>query len=293
MNVAGGSAQSFGEMPPAVATPPAGRGRVALLLSASVAIGALVGVALLAWWLPDDGLLTRLDARALPPSLTHWFGTDALGRDMFTRTVEGLAVSLRVGLLAAAGASAIALLMGLLCALGPRIDALVSLIIDATLSVPHLVLLILVSFALGGGVRGVIVAIAVTHWPSLARLVRAQLLQVLACDYVRIARGLGRSPRAVAIGHVLPHVMPQLLVGAVLVFPHAILHEAAMSFLGFGLEPHLPATGLLLAESMRYLGAGWWWLALLPGASLLMLVLAFERVGAGLRRVLEPRESQH
>ena len=103
---------------------------------------------------------------------------------------------------------------------------------------------------------------------GLARLVRAEVRQVLSSDYVQVSRLLGRSGWQVAAKHVLPHVLPQALVGAVLLFPHAILHEAGMTSLGFGLEPHLPATGVLLSESMRYVSAGWWWLGVLPGLCL-------------------------
>ncbi|NLH82966.1 MAG: ABC transporter permease [Phyllobacteriaceae bacterium] len=266
------------------------RGRT--VVGALAALGLLVGVAVAAVLLPDDGLRTNLADRSLAPSLHHLFGTDPLGRDMLVRTVKGLAVSLRVGLTAASFAALLAVALGILAALDRRLDAVVAALIDLTLALPHLVLLILVSFAAGGGTRGVVVAIVVSHWPGLARVVRAEVRQVLVADWVVVARGLGRSRFDVAIRHVLPHVVPQALVGAILLFPHAILHEAGMTFLGFGLEPSLPAIGVLLAESMRYLTAGFWWLGVLPGLSLLVMVLTFERVASGVRLVLDPRRAQ-
>lgn len=266
------------------------RGRT--VVGALVALGLLVGVAVAAVLLPDDGLRTNLADRSLAPSLHHLFGTDPLGRDMLVRTVKGLAVSLRVGLTAASFAALLAVALGILAALDRRLDAVVAALVDLTLALPHLVLLILVSFAAGGGTRGVVVAIVVSHWPGLARVVRAEVRQVLVADWVVVARGLGRSRFDVAIRHVLPHVVPQALVGAILLFPHAILHEAGMTFLGFGLEPSLPAIGVLLAESMSYITAGWWWLGVLPGLSLLVMVLTFERVASGVRLVLDPRRAQ-
>ena len=266
--------------------------RLLTLSAAGLALLVLVAIAVAAALLPDSGLSTQLDARTQPPSAAHIFGTDPLGRDMFTRTIKGLAVSMRVGMLASIGATLIAIALGVLSALSKWLDMAIGVLIDLTMALPHLVLVIMISFALGGGTKGVIIAVCVSHWPGLARLVRAEVRQVLSADYVQVSRLLGRSGWQVAARHVLPHVLPQALVGAVLLFPHAILHESAVTFLGFGLEPHLPATGVLLSESMRYITAGWWWLGVLPGICLLFMVLTFEQVALGLRLVLDPRRAQ-
>ncbi|WP_182086540.1 ABC transporter permease [Aureimonas sp. ME7] len=228
-------------------------------------------------------------ARLLPPSLHHPFGTDPMGRDMAWRTLQGLALSLRIGLLAAALSAGIALVLALLASVSRVTDALVSLVTDAALALPHLVALILVAFAFGGGTGGVVAAVALTHWPRLARILRAELLGVLAMPYVEASRGYGRSRAFIARAHVLPHLLPQLGVGFVLLFPHAILHEAALTFLGFGLEPSRPAIGVLLADAMRSLSAGHWWLGVFPGLALLGLALCFEGLGSTLRRRLDPR----
>ena len=266
--------------------------RLVTLLAAGLALLVLIAILIAAALLPDSGLGTQLDARIQPPSWAHPFGTDTLGRDMLTRTIKGLAVSMRVGMLASIGATLIAIALGVLSALSKWLDMAIGVLIDLTMALPHLVLVIMISFALGGGTKGVIIAVCVSHWPGLARLVRAEVRQVLSADYVQVSRLLGRSGWQVAARHVLPHVLPQALVGAVLLFPHAILHESAVTFLGFGLEPHLPATGVLLSESMRYITAGWWWLGVLPGICLLLMVLTFEQVALGLRLVLDPRRAQ-
>lgn len=266
--------------------------RLVTLTAAIVALLILIAILVAAALLSDSGLSTQLDARIQPPSAQHIFGTDTLGRDMFTRTIKGLAVSMRVGMLASIGATLIAIALGVLSALSKKLDMVIGVLIDLTMALPHLVLVIMISFALGGGTKGVIIAVCVSHWPGLARLVRAEVRQVLSADYVQVSRLLGRSGWQVVVKHVLPHVLPQALVGAVLLFPHAILHESALTFLGFGLEPHLPATGVLLSESMRYITAGWWWLGVLPGVCLLLMVLTFEQVALGLRLMLDPRRAQ-
>jgi peptide/nickel transport system permease protein len=253
----------------------------------------LVAVILSTWVIGDAGLSPVLTQRNQPPTLAHPFGTDWLGRDMFTRTLHGMSLSLRVGLLAASASAVIAALLGLAAGtLGGWVDAVITWIIDVCFSLPHLVLLILIAFAVGGGTQGVIIAVALTHWPSLARVVRAEVLQVNSSDYVRLSHRLGRSPVWIARHHMLPHVVPQLLVGLILLFPHAILHEAALSFIGIGISPHLPAIGIILAESMRHLSTGYWWLGVMPGLLLLLSVKAFDWLGENLRALLDPRTSQ-
>lgn len=258
------------------------------MLSIVISAGLIVLVLLLGTFLPDDGANTALSERNMAPGKQHFFGTDWLGRDMFIRTLKGLAYSVQVGLMAATLSSLIAMFMGLLAAAGRRMDRIVSWIIDLFLSVPHLVSLILLAFVFSGGAKGVIIAIACTHWPQLARIIRADMLQLKSADYIQISRRLGRTPAYIALHHMLPHLVPQLLVGLLLVFPHAILHEAAITFLGLGLSPQQPAIGIILSESMRYLSAGMWWLAFFPGLALVIVVRAFDRVGHGIRSFREP-----
>lgn len=243
--------------------------------------------------LGDSGLNPVLTQRNQSPSLAHPFGTDWLGRDMLSRSLHGMSLSVRVGLLAASFSAIIGTALGLISGtLGGKIDTVITWIIDVFFSLPHLVLLIMIAFAMGGGTKGVIVAVALTHWTGLARVIRAETLQVNSSDYVQISYKLGRSPFWIARYHILPHVIPQLLVGLILLFPHAILHEAALSFIGIGLSPHLPAIGIILAESMRHLSTGYWWLGVMPGLLLLVAVKAFDTLGENLRALIDPKTSQ-
>lgn len=263
---------------------------LATFVFAVVALAAIVaaGVAV-----TDAATLTDFAQKNLAPSLAHPFGADWMGRDMLLRTLAGLSTSVLVGLLAAGVSSVIALVLGAVAALGgKKADAAVTWLIDLMMGVPHIVLLILISFALGKGFWGVTIGVAVTHWPSLARVVRAEILQLKESTFVAAARRLGQSPVRIAAKHMIPYVMPQFLVGLILLFPHAILHEAAVTFLGFGLPPEQPAIGVILSESMGYLSAGMWWLAVFPGLALIATVLLFDLAGSNLRKLVDPHSSQ-
>lgn len=241
----------------------------------------------------SQATVTDFAAKNLAPSLDHLFGTDWMGRDMLSRTLAGLSTSVLVGLLAATVSSVIALVLGCAAALGgKRVDAVVSWLIDLMMGVPHIVLLVLISYAIGKGFWGVTIGVAVTHWPSLARVVRAEVLQCRESKFVEVARKLGQSPARIALHHMVPYVLPQFVVGLILLFPHAILHEAAITFLGFGLPPEQPAIGVILSESMSYLSTGAWWLAVLPGLALMATVLLFDVAGQGLRKLVDPHTAQ-
>ena len=264
------------------------RQRTLIVISLSVIflLGLLSGGLLTS----DAGLATNLTQRNLMPSLEHPFGTDWLGRDMLVRTLKGLTLSFVIGLAAATASAFIALVLGLTSALAGRLaDIVITWLVDLFLAVPHLVLLILIAFVFGGGTTGVIAGVSLTHWPALTRLLRAEVLQLRSADFVQTSRRLGRSRWWVATRHLLPHLKPQLLVGFVLLFPHAILHEAAITFLGFGLSPHRPAIGVILSEAMRHLSAGSWWLAFFPGLALLVMVRTFDILGENIRLLLDPR----
>ena len=223
------------------------------------------------------------------PCLEHPFGTDALGRDLFLRTLKGLSVSITVGLAASVISAVVAVIVGIAAATGSkRVDAVINWAIDLVMGVPHMILIILISFAMGRGLKGLLVGIAATHWCSLARLIRAEVMQLRSQQYVAVSRKLGKSSGWILIHHLLPHLVPQFIVGLILMFPHAILHEAAVSFLGFGLPPEQAAIGIILSESMRYLSTGMWWSAVLPGLTLVLIVLLVDKLGDYLRMILDP-----
>ncbi|SDL40194.1 peptide/nickel transport system permease protein [Franzmannia pantelleriensis] len=269
-----------------------GNPRLGLALGTLTLLVALVALLIVTPQLAERAGASDFQARLLAPTTDYWFGTDVLGRDLLARTLQGLALSLWVGAAAALLGTLIALGLAALACLDRRADAVVGLLVDSVLGLPHLILLMLIAFALGGGTQAVIIAVALTHWPSLTRVLRAELLQLQQADYVRLSRRFGKSRGFVIWHHLLPALLPHCLVGGLLLFPHAILHEAALTFLGFGLSPGQPAIGVLLAESMRYLSAGYWWLGVFPGLGLLLLVLAFDRLGNALRRLLTPHEAQ-
>jgi peptide/nickel transport system permease protein len=262
------------------------------LIVAGLAATLLILIVAGGLFLSDGGLTTNFDAKNLSPSLQHPFGTDWLGRDMFTRTVKGLTLSMGVGLLATTASVIIALILGMSSAtMGKVVDGAVTWLVDLFLGVPHLVALILIAFVLGGGARGVIVGVALTHWPSLTRVIRAEVMQVRSAEFVQVSRNLGRSRWWVARRHILTHLIPQFFVGLILLFPHAVLHEAAVTFLGFGLSPHRPAIGVILSESMRYLSTGSWWLAFFPGLALLIMVRVFDILGDQVRMLIDPHST--
>jgi peptide/nickel transport system permease protein len=258
-----------------------------------VSVIVLVAIVVSGRLLFDSAQQTDFTAKNLTPSFQHLFGTDWMGRDMFARTLAGLSTSVLVGLLAAGASALLGLVLGAIAALGgKRADAVITWLIDLMMGIPHIILLILISFAIGKGFWGVTIGVALTHWPNLARVVRAEILQCRESTFVAYARKLGKSPLRIALDHMVPYVFPQFIVGLILLFPHAILHEAAITFLGFGLPPEQPAIGIILSESMSYLSAGMWWLALFPGLALILTVLLFDRIGSNLRKLIDPYRSQ-
>ncbi|EHQ91070.1 ABC transporter permease [Desulfosporosinus youngiae] len=259
----------------------------------TAAIVVLLGIVAAGIFMSPEAYATNFENKNQPPSFSHLFGTDWMGRDMFARTIKGLSTSILIGVLAAGISSVIAVIMGTFSAvMGKKADQVVLWLIDMVQGIPHLILLMLISFMLGKGLQGVMIGIAITHWPNLARIVRAEVMAVKNGQFVQASRKMGRSRMFIAVRHILPHVIPQYIVGLILLFPHAILHEASITFLGFGLSPEQPAVGVILSESMRYLTSGFWWLTVLPGAALLAIVLLFDAIGDNLRTIIDPYSAQ-
>lgn len=236
---------------------------------------------------------TDFSRKNMMPGFQYLFGTDWLGRDMFVRTIKGLSMSILIGVCAASVSALFALVLGVAAAtLGKKVDAVITWFIDLIMGIPHMLLLILICVALGKGLTGVIVGVALTHWTSLARVIRAEVMQLKESQYIKIAEKLGHSKLKIAVKHMLPHLVPQFLVGLILLFPHAILHESSITFLGFGLSNEQPAIGIILSESMKYLVTGKWWLALFPGAMLVLTVVLFDVAGESLRKIIDPASAQ-
>lgn len=267
--------------------------RIKSIIIIFMAIAIILSIILLGIYIDDDNLKVDFTSKNLPPSINHPFGTDWMGRDMLIRTLKGLSISIIIGIVASLVSAIMALIIGALAGTMPKwVDDIIIWLIDLIMGIPHIVLLILISFVIGRGLKGVLVGIAVTHWTSLARLIRSEVLQIRNEFYVKLSKKLGKSNLYILNKHIIPHLLPQFIVGLILLFPHAILHEAAISFLGFGLPPERPAVGIILSESMKYLSAGMWWLAFFPGLSLVVIVLLFDKLADSLKRLLDPYSVQ-
>ncbi|WP_229263725.1 ABC transporter permease [Cohnella cholangitidis] len=226
------------------------------------------------------------------PSVEHLFGTDWLGRDMFTRTIKGLRLSLAVGAFASLLSVLIAIVMGICAAIfGKAVDAAISWIIDLFIGMPHLVFMVLICFIVGGGIKGIVLGVCLTHWTALARVVRSEVLQIKSAEYIQISRSYGKSAWYIARKHILPFIFPQIMIGFLLMFPHVILHEAALTFLGFGLSPQTPAIGIILSEAMNHISTGKWWLVVFPGLLLVVVVKSFDSISEKVRILMEPSSS--
>ena len=263
--------------------------RVLVVILMAVAFTYLIGVFVWGIFMNPHTYEANYANKFLSPSLAHPFGTDFIGRDMFHRTIKGLSNSIIIGVLASIVSSIIALVAGISSAVfGGWVDKFVNWCVDLCMGLPHLVLLMLISFMMGKGVKGVTIAVALTHWPSLTRIVRSEVMQIRSSQYVKAAYKMGRTKTQVAFQHIIPHVIPAYLIGLVLLFPHAIMHEASITFLGFGMPAEMPAIGVILSEAMQHISTGKWWLALFPGLMLLIAVLLFDVIGENLKKLWNP-----
>lgn len=262
--------------------------RTKTLLAIGITLLILVIVVISSLFINSNDITTNFNAINQPPSFEHLFGTDWMGRDMFTRTLKGLGLSVQIGAGASILSSIIAVALSLFGSINKYFGEFVAWLVDLFLSIPHILLIILISIGLGGGAFGVTVGVALTHWTSLTRVLRAEIKQIQTSDYVKLSKRFGKSKLFIARKHILPLITTQIIVGTILIFPHAIMHEASVTFLGFGLSPHEPAIGIILSESMKYLATGNWWLALFPGLALLVIVLLFDIAGENIKKLLDP-----
>lgn len=237
-----------------------------------------------------DEQAVDLAAKLQPPSWTHPFGTDDVGRDLLVRCVYGLRVSLLVGVVAAVVATVIGTAVGAAAAAaGGWFDRVVMRLVDLFSAVPHLLLGIFIVAMFRPGVWPVVVSVALTHWLSTARIVRAEVLSLRSRPYVDAAISGGASRWRVAVRHLLPGVLPQAGLAAVLMVPHAIWHESALSFLGLGLPTHQASLGTLVQSARGSLLAGDWWPTLFPGLFIIVPTLAIAGLAGAWRERLNPR----
>ncbi|OLT24138.1 ABC transporter permease [Kytococcus sp. CUA-901] len=251
-------------------------GRVSLAVLAALVAFAVVGP-----WLVDDGIDLARTLQA--PSAGHWAGTDHSGRDLLVRVAQGLRVSLAIAALAALASVVLGVLVGAAAAsLGRWADAALMRLGDGVSALPHLVLGLVVVAMWPGSVVAIVASIALTHWPTVARLVRAEALAVRRSQYVDAARLAGATRWQVLRRHLVPAALPQALVAVMLLLPHAVFHESTLSFFGIGLQPTEASLGTLLAQARSDVLLGAWWSLVAPGAALALTTLAVGGVGRAL-----------
>jgi peptide/nickel transport system permease protein len=271
-----------------------------LLANKAFVVGAgllllMIAVALLAPWLsPHDPYQQNLQARTIVPvwyeagSWAHPLGTDPLGRDYLSRLMYGARISLLIGLSVALLSGLIGTTMGMLAGyFGGRIDMVVSFMVTTRLALPVILVALATVALIGGSLWVVILVLGLLKWDRFAVVMRSATQQVRALDYVAAAQANGASTARVIFGEILPNVLPQLIVVATLEAASAILLEAALSFLGLGVQPPLPSWGLMISEAKSYMFFSFWLIAI-PGTALALLIFAINLAGDGLRDALAP-----
>ncbi len=260
-----------------------------LASAALVVVGLWLGLAAAAPLLaPYEPLRQDIARRLAAPSALHWLGTDALGRDVLSRVLHGARISIPVGIAAVVLAALLGALVGGLAGfVGRGLDDVLMRVTDLMLAFPTVILALVITAALGVGIRNAVVAIMIAWWPSYARLVRGLVLAVREREFVQVAYALGASDARILCRYVAPNVVSSIVVLATLDVGHAILTFASLSFLGLGPPPEIPEWGGMIAAGRNYLDQ--WWIATFPGLAILSLTTAFNIVGDSLRDLLDPR----
>ncbi len=244
---------------------------------------------------PYDPGEQNLDARLQPPawldggSLQHPLGTDHLGRDILSRIIFGSRISLLVALIAVAVSGTLGTLLGLAAGYWRgKIDSFIMLLADVQLAFPFILLALAVMAVLGPGLRNVIAVLGITGWVAYGRLLRAEVMALSSREYVEAARALGQKDSKIMLRHILPNSMPSVIVMASLRVANMIIAESSLTFMGLGVEPHIPTWGSMLADGRAYITSAWW-LATFPGLAIMLTVLGVNLVGDWLRHTLDPR----
>lgn len=253
-------------------------------------VGVLVSLAILAPWIaPYDPIKQSWSAVRKPPSEFYWLGTDEVGRDVLSRIIFGARASLSAGLISVSIALGIGVPLGVAAGyIGGWTDALISRITDAMLATPFLILAIALAAFLGPSLGNAMIAIGITATPIFIRLTRGQVMSVKVEDYIEAAAAVGNPRWRIAARHILPNILPALLVQATLAIATAIIAEAALSFLGLGQQPPAPSWGSMLNTAQRFLTNAPW-MAIWPGVAIFLAVLSFNLLGDGLRDALDPK----
>jgi peptide/nickel transport system permease protein len=264
------------------------RRRAAVFGAAVVLLFVLVAI-FAPYLSPYDPIQTSWTTIRKPPSAAHWFGTDENGRDVLARMIWGARASLMAGVVSVSIALAVGVPTGMIAGyVGGWIDAFISRITDAMLACPFLILAIALAAFLGPSLFNAMIAIGITATPIFIRLARGATMAVKVEDYVEAARAVGNPHRRIAVRHILPNIIPPIMVQATLAIAAAIIAEASLSFLGLGQQPPEPSWGSMLNTAQRFIEQAPW-MAIFPGLSIFVVVLAFNLFGDGLRDALDPR----
>ncbi|MCD5978894.1 ABC transporter permease [Pseudomonas phytophila] len=261
-----------------------------MTLAGLIVISVLMIVALFAPWIASHDPLQQDLTRALQaPGAAHWFGTDEYGRDVFSRLVHGSRITLYIVLLVTVIVGPIGLLIGTVSGyFGGWVDSLFMRITDIFISFPSLVLALAFIAALGPGLEHAVIAIALTAWPPIARLARAETLSLRNADFVVAVKLQGGSPLRIIGRHIIPMCLSSVIIRLTMNMASIILTAAALGFLGLGAQAPLPEWGAMISSGRRYMLESWWLVAA-PGATIMLVSLAFNLLGDGLRDVLDPR----
>ncbi|WP_320041629.1 nickel transporter permease [uncultured Desulfobacter sp.] len=256
-------------------------------------IAALVVIAMFAPVIaPYDPVEPNIANRLQPLSSTHYFGTDEMGRDIFSRVIWGARLTLYVICLVGVIAAPVGILVGTVAGyLGGIIDTVLMRITDIFLAFPKLILALAFVAALGPGIENAIIAISITSWPPYARIARAETLTIRNADFVKAIRLQGASAFRIIIGHIMPLCLPSLIIRVTLDMAGIILTAAGLGFLGMGAQPPTPEWGAMTAGGRTYI-IDHWWVITMPGAAIFIVSLAFNLLGDGLRDVLDPRSDR-
>jgi peptide/nickel transport system permease protein len=264
--------------------------RPSALIGLAVVIAFILMAIFAPYISPQDPIATSWGAIRKAPSAAHWFGTDEIGRDVLSRVIWGTQASLMAGVISVSISLLIGVPIGLLAGfVGGAVDAIISRITDAFLACPFLILAIALAAFLGPSLTNAMVAIGISAAPIFVRLTRGQVIQIKVEDYVEAARSVGNPPWRIALVHILPNILPPLLVQATLAIAAAVIAEASLSFLGLGQQPPAPSWGSMLNTAKNFIEQAPW-MAIWPGISIFLLVLSFNLFGDGLRDALDPRQ---
>lgn len=272
------------------------RGLLQFMVNPLAVIGALIILALILtavfapWIAPESPIGQNLQARILPPSAEHWMGTDELGRDIFSRVVYGARITLMIVALVAVISAPLGLIIGIVSGyFGGWTDRILMGLTDIFLSMPKLILALAFVAALGPGIENAIIAIAITTWPTYARVARAETLTHRRAEFIAATRLLGGSHTRIILGHLLPLCTSSMIVRVTLDMAGIILTAAGLGFLGLGAQPPLPEWGAMISRGRAFI-LDQWWVATMPGFAIILVSLGFCFLGDGLRDVLDPKK---